>query len=346
VTTPAFTPLSSRAVYRTSDPEVATKEAARLFARHRLRVLDGPTRFDAMANVGDLSGVAINYVTFSTPVQIERPPTDTYLGLMVPLSGRLTVEHEGQAFHADPALGTGVVLGPGWVRMSWSADCEVLSFVVSPSRMEEQAHRLLPAADASPARFATSALAGNALTTIRALAQLAVDTFDRGAASTTLPAAVLTQLREAVLTAVLLSIPSSLTPSILRETPPRRRASVQAAIDLIAAERRGDLSLGDIANRVGVGLRALELGFKQELDATPMEYLRLSRLRRAYDELQTAGPGSGLRVAEVAQKWGFFHTGRFSRMYRQRFGEYPSATLKSAGQMSVEGKRARGQADM
>jgi hypothetical protein len=71
VTTPAFTPLSSRAVYRTSDPEVATREAARLFARHRLRVLDGPTRFDAMANVGDLSGVAINYVTLCTPVQIE-----------------------------------------------------------------------------------------------------------------------------------------------------------------------------------------------------------------------------------------------------------------------------------
>lgn len=66
-----------------------------------------------MANVGDLSGVAINYVTFGTPVQIERPPTGTYLGLMVPLAGRLTVEHEGQAFQADPALGTGVVLGPG-----------------------------------------------------------------------------------------------------------------------------------------------------------------------------------------------------------------------------------------
>jgi AraC-like DNA-binding protein len=346
VTTPAFTPLSSRAVYRTSDPEVATKEAARLFARHRLRVLDRPARFDAMANVGDLSGVAINYVTFGTPVQIERPPTDTYLGLMVPLSGRLTVEHEGQAFHADPALGTGVVLGPGWVRMSWSADCQVLSFVVSPSRLEEQAHRLLPAADASAARFATSPLAGNELATIRALAQLAADTFDRGAASTALPATVLTQLREAVLTAVLLGIPSSLTPSILRETPPRRRASVQAAIDLIAAEGRGDLSLGDIADRVGVGLRALELGFKQELDMTPMQYLRLSRLRRAYDELQNAGPGSELRVAEVAQKWGFFHTGRFSQMYRERFGEHPSATLKSAEQMSVEGKRARGQADL
>ena len=113
MTAPAFTPLSSRAVYRTSDPEVATREATRLFARHRLHVVDGPTRFDAMANVGDLSGVAINYVTFGTPVQIERPPTGTYLGLMVPLAGRLTVEHEGQAFQADPALGTGVVLGPG-----------------------------------------------------------------------------------------------------------------------------------------------------------------------------------------------------------------------------------------
>jgi AraC-like DNA-binding protein len=328
---PVSVPLASCLVYRTADPAVATREAARLFARHQLRVVDRMARFDAMASVGDLSGVAVNYVTFGAAVQIERPPTDTYLGLMVPMTGHLTVKHDGRAFTASPALGTGVVLGPGRVRMSWTADCQVLSFRISPGRLQEQVLKLMPATDDTRARFGTSPLAGNALHTVRALAQLTADTFDGSAPRSALPATVLAQLRDTVLTAVLLSIPSTLTSHILRQAPPRRRGSVQAAIDLIAAEDRGELSLGEIAGRVGVGLRALELGFRQELDTTPMRYLRMSRLQHARDDLLAAGPGSGVRVAEVAQKWGFFHTGRFSKIYQERFGEHPSTTLRGLG---------------
>jgi AraC-like DNA-binding protein len=299
-----------------------------LFARHQLRVLDRAPRFNAVAGVGDLSGVTVNYVRFGTAVQIERPATDTYLGLMVPLAGRLTVEHDGLAFTAAPALGTGVVLGPGRVRMSWTADCQILSFRINPERLQEQVRKLLPAADDDRALFSTSPLAGNGLRTVRALAQLAADTFDSSTSSTTPPAVVLAQLRDAVLTAVLLGIPSTATALILRESPPRRRDSVQAAIDLIAAEDSGELSLSDIAVRVGVGLRALELGFRHELDMTPLQYLRMSRLQRARADLQAAGAGSGVRVGEVAQKWGFFHTGRFSRLYFESFGEHPSVTAK------------------
>jgi AraC-like DNA-binding protein len=324
----ALVPLSSHLAYRTANPAVATREAARLFARHQLRVLDQAPRFDAMAGVGDLSGMAVNYVTFGTAVQIERPPTDTYLGLMVPLAGRLAVEHDGLTFTASPVSGTGVVLGPGRVRMTWTADCRVLSFRINPGRIQEQVRKLLPAADDDRTLFSTSPLAGNSLRTVRALAQLAADTFDSSGSRATPPAVVLAQLRDAVLTAVLLGIPSTASAHILRQVPPRRRDSVQAAIDLIAAEDSGELSLGDIAVRVGVGLRALELGFRHELDMTPLQYLRMSRLQRARADLQAAGPSSRVRVGEVAQKWGFFHTGRFSKLYFERFGEHPSATTK------------------
>jgi AraC-like DNA-binding protein len=321
-------PLASHLAYRTANPAVASREAARLFARHQLRVLDPGPRFDAMAGVGDLSGMAVNYVTFGAAVQIERPPTDTYLGLMVPLTGRLAVEHDGLVFTAAPELGTGVVLGQGRVRMTWTADCHVLSFRINPERLQEQVRKLLPAADDDRAVFATSPLTGNGLRTVQGLAQLAADTFDWRSSSTAPPAVVLAQLRDAVLTAVLMGIPSTASARIRRETPPRRRNSVQAAIDLIAAEDSGELSLGDIAVRVGVGLRALELGFRHELDMTPLQYLRTSRLQRARAELQAAGPSSGVRVGEIAQKWGFFHTGRFSKLYFDHFGERPSATAK------------------
>jgi AraC-like DNA-binding protein len=319
-------PLSSHLAYRTANPAVATREAARLFARHQLRVLDRASRLDAMAGVGDLSGMAVNYVTFGAAVQIERPATDTYLGLMVPLAGRLAVEHDGLVFTASPGLGTGVVLGPGPVRMTWTADCQVLSFRINPERLQEQVRKLVPAVADDRAVFSTSPLTGNGLGTVRAMAQLAADTFDWRSSGGMPPAVVLAQLRDAVLTAVLLGIPSTASASILRQAPPKRRRPVQAAIDLIAAEDHGELSLGDIAVRAGVGLRALELGFRHELDMTPLQYLRTSRLQRARAELQAAEPGSAVRVGEVAQKWGFFHTGRFSKLYFEHFGERPSAT--------------------
>jgi AraC family ethanolamine operon transcriptional activator len=33
-------------------------------------------------------------------------------------------------------------------------------------------------------------------------------------------------------------------------------------------------------------------------------------------------------VLEIAQRWGFWHTGEFAAAYRRLFGELPSKTLK------------------
>jgi AraC-like DNA-binding protein len=33
-------------------------------------------------------------------------------------------------------------------------------------------------------------------------------------------------------------------------------------------------------------------------------------------------------VTEVAQRWGFAHTGRFAVLYRQAYGQSPHTTLK------------------
>ena len=54
-----------------------------------------------------------------------------------------------------------------------------------------------------------------------------------------------------------------------------------------------------------------------------MRYLRQVRLDRAHDDL-TQAHGS---VADIAYHWGFTNLGRFARAYRDRFGEFPAATL-------------------
>jgi len=39
-------------------------------------------------------------------------------------------------------------------------------------------------------------------------------------------------------------------------------------------------------------------------------------------------PADGVTVTATAERWGFGHLGEFSVMYRKRFGESPSQTLR------------------
>ena len=41
-------------------------------------------------------------------------------------------------------------------------------------------------------------------------------------------------------------------------------------------------------------------------------------------DLLTAGPEE--RVTNLAMRWGFYHLGRFSKLYATEFGELPSVT--------------------
>jgi AraC-like DNA-binding protein len=85
--------------------------------------------------------------------------------------------------------------------------------------------------------------------------------------------------------------------------------------------------MGIIAQQVGVSVRSIQLGFKDELGLTPMAYLRERRLERVREELTDAVAGDGVTVTEVAERWGFNHLGSFAALYRQRWGESPSHTL-------------------
>ena len=63
-------------MYRTTNPDVAHREAGRLFARHRLRV-ETPGSFDAQAN-GPTSVASVNYVTWGSDVEVDRGPNSGY----------------------------------------------------------------------------------------------------------------------------------------------------------------------------------------------------------------------------------------------------------------------------
>jgi AraC-like DNA-binding protein len=155
--------------------------------------------------------------------------------------------------------------------------------------------------------------------------QLLAQTFER-AGTRGVTAAWQRHLVQHTLLTALLAVPHTLADEIGRPEP-IRSALLRRAVDVINAERSGDLTVPRLALQLGVTPRALELGFRRELECTPSEFIRSTRLGRVREELQLAEPDS-TTVSAVAAKWGFAHHGRFARGYRDRYGESPAETLR------------------
>lgn len=105
--------------------------------------------------------------------------------------------------------------------------------------------------------------------------------------------------------------------------------TLKDAVAFIHRNAGGDISINDVAAAVHLTPRAVQYLFRRQLDTTPTEYMRRVRLHLAHQELITGGR-SNATVTEVAQRWGFAHTGRFAVLYRQTYGQSPHATLKQA----------------
>ncbi|MBF4567372.1 helix-turn-helix transcriptional regulator [Plantibacter sp. VKM Ac-2880] len=102
----------------------------------------------------------------------------------------------------------------------------------------------------------------------------------------------------------------------------------RAAVEYMIANAHLPIRTEEVAEAVGMSQRSLQAAFRREHDITAIDYLRRVRLDRVQEELSRSDPGR-VTVAEIAQRWGFAHLGRFSASYTNRFGEYPSTTLGS-----------------
>ena len=110
---------------------------------------------------------------------------------------------------------------------------------------------------------------------------------------------------------------------------------VKKAIELLRAHP--ERSLARLAASCGVAPRTLQKHFVQFVGKTPSELRFEMRMDRARLELLRARPE--VSVATIATSCGISHLGRFAVLYRKRFGETPSQTLRRrnvAGNRSTE----------
>jgi len=103
--------------------------------------------------------------------------------------------------------------------------------------------------------------------------------------------------------------------------------SVVRAEEYMRAHLSNQITISELLTICGCSRTALYSCFEKTRGYTPMEFLSEQRLQKARRDIIKASPEA--TIASIAFNCGFSHLGRFSQLYRKRFGELPSATRSS-----------------
>ncbi|MBI1324183.1 helix-turn-helix domain-containing protein [bacterium] len=88
------------------------------------------------------------------------------------------------------------------------------------------------------------------------------------------------------------------------------------------------LTTESLARMTGVSSRTIQLAFREFRNCTPSEFIRQRRLDKIHEILTSGDLPS--TITALVMTYGFFHPGRFSRSYFERFGERPSDTMRGS----------------
>lgn len=319
-------PLAAHERIHTQEIEEARAGVGTVFCPHELRVVQRGAQLDVRLRGESFGRTGLYYLDYGTEVHITPGALESFFLVQIPLAGVAEVSCGRERVVSTPELAS-VPSPTEHLSMHWGAGNPQLIVWMDRATLETHLGKLLGRQLRRPLVFSlgmdlTLPSARSWLTIVDLLRQ-EVDNPDGMLRQ---PMAV-EQLQGLLMTQLLLSQPSNYTPALLGEQPRVAPPAVKRAMELIEAHAAEPLTVEDIAEAVGVGVRALQEGFRRHLGTTPLCYLRDVRLERVRAELVSCTPGTAT-VTDVACRWGFFHAGRFSIAYRERFGESPSQTLR------------------
>ena len=113
------------------------------------------------------------------------------------------------------------------------------------------------------------------------------------------------------------------------ETTRKRELALVRAEAFIERSAQENIDVRDMSRVAQVSKRTLEYAFVERFGLAPSAYLKSHRLNSVRRELRAADPEAE-KVADIANRWGFWHLGQFAADYRAQFDELPSQTLRRA----------------
>jgi AraC-like DNA-binding protein len=316
-------PLYRRRVFRSTNAQEARVVHGRWIAEHELHI--GQGKVDASLCALPLRSVQMLLIRYGPEAEILSPGFDGFSLIQIPLRGRADIVCDGQALSLD--RGQSALLSPRQaLRVRWSPGSEQLLVRVPHALLHATAsdHGLGPhCASGVPPGLAPLAVVDRIDgPRWRPLVQSLI-ALGPGTEGAPAPHPAWERHCETGLALFLLTLGGRSAGADLA-LPHSPGGVLAAAGRYIQAHLSSVIALGDLARASGVSERTLHAHVTRAHGVHPMAWLRLQRLDAARAQLRS---GRARSVAEVAQRCGFAHMGRFSAYYRERFGELPSATL-------------------
>jgi AraC-like DNA-binding protein len=282
--------------------------------------------FDVQLNVIKVGQITAGYLRFGDAVRVRTVEASNY-HIDIPVAGAASMRSGlRDPVHTDTT--TAAVFMPGLpADLDCDRDFAQLCLMLPCAELQLELENLLGHDVHRPLEFSTaldlnSDHGRSLLGTLRL-----VDLESRRTSGLLDHALAASRLEQLILFSVLLGQPHNYSDALARPAMAAAARPVADAVELIRACPEHPWTVGQLASRVSVSVRALQAGFRRSLGTPPMTYLRHTRLDRVHHQLKAAPRGS-VAVGAVAAHWGFTHMGRFATEYRHRFGERPSDTLE------------------
>lgn len=315
--------------YVTRSLEVTHEALAAHYYDLRLSLVGPAEDLSTSLSVLDLGALTVGEVGFGTEIRTGFAAPGAY-HVAVPVTGCFSIQ-QGRGDVVFATTGNAVFFDPAqYVRIdAWSPHCRALTVKIDKRALHQALESLLDRPLSRPPEFGPSidVLGGPGLS----WAQLATWSLLENDTSLGLLRRPLIRGRveQILLEGLLLAADHTFRHELEAPAPPMRPAAVKRVVDVIQERPAETYDAARLARISQVSLRTLQEAFRRHVGMSPMAYLYDVRLQRVHDQLRVSAPGS-TTVSDVAHQWGFVHLGRFARRYRERFGEPPSRTLRSA----------------
>lgn len=320
--------LAEREIFYTEDIGEASELIATALAPNRLTVdARAADSFAASLHGARLRDVSLLYLDLHVPAEMATPRTGQYVAIHMPTAGSAVVSSQGSTVEANPIMAV-VTSAHTPLTMRFEDDSPHLILRVELDALERHLSRLMGRTLDHPIEFELSMdLTSDSAVRWHSAVQL-LHTEVLQAGSLVQQGLGIGALEEFLMSTLLILQPSNYQRLVARPAERPGRRAVRRSIEYIEAHLSEPLTMEQIAAHVDMSIRSVQQGFREELAVSPMAYVRDRRLDQARAQLADAIPADGVSVTDVAVAWGFTHLSNFSSLYRRRFGELPSETLR------------------
>ena len=321
-------PLDRHQIYAGTDVDETRAVISHLFTENRIAPLKGGQPIRDQINGIELSRSTICYVEFasgllSTPIAPMNCHTIQY-----PITGQAEFNIEGRATAVTSRGGAMVSAGQQLEQVMLTPGTGVLCFNIGPTEMRNMLTAAIGRNDLPDLRFepeiewATPGVAA-ILTYLHSFAS----ELNRPNGILETPK-VLAGLEQAMITLMLYGLKHNLSEALLLPDLNAGLNKVRMVEEYIVENAAEPIDMQTIAQVTGHSANSIYRAFQKYRDYTPTHFLRTVRLDMVREHLLLNQPP--VSISKIAMDCGFSHMGRFSKSYKERFGESPKDTVRQA----------------